>query len=73
MRKDEAEKAIRSLSHTWFATLDSHEQEHPSFGSFRSWLHENGYGHYMDFRSTGGAGEAAEYWFDQELKQTWRR
>jgi hypothetical protein len=73
MRKDEAEKAIRSLSHTWFRALDIREQEHPSFSSFRSWLRDNGYGHYMEFRSTGGASEAAEYWFDQELKQTWRR
>jgi hypothetical protein len=73
MKKPEAEKAIRSLSHTWFATLAEKEQEHPSFGEFTRWLRDNGYGGYLDFRSTMGANEAAEMWFDQELKQTWRR
>lgn len=73
MKKTEAEKAIRSLSTTWFRTLSEKEQEHPSFGSFKSWMRSNGYGHYLDFRSTEGADEAAEWWFDQELKQTWRR
>jgi hypothetical protein len=28
---------------------------------------------YLDFRSTAGADYDAEMWFDQELKQTWRR
>jgi len=73
MKKSEAEKAIRSLSTTWFRSLPEAEKEHPSFGSFKSWMRSNGYGHYLDFRSTGGADEAAESWFDQELKQTWRR
>lgn len=73
MKKAEAEKAIRSLCHTWFRTLSEKEQEHPSFGSFKRWMRAGGYGHYFNFRSTEGADEAAEWWFDQELKQTWRR
>lgn len=73
MKKSDAEKAIRFLSTTWFQSLPEAEKEHPSFGSFKSWMRSNGYDHYLDFRSTGGAEEAAEWWFDQELKQTWRR
>lgn len=72
MKKAEAEKAIRSLSTQWFHTLPEREQEHPSFGSFKGWLRANGYGHYLDFRTTEGADNAAEWWFDHELKQTWR-
>ncbi len=73
MKKAEAEEAIRSLCHTWADTLTPQQREYPSFGSFTSWMRASGYGHYLDFRSTGGANDAAEWWFDQELKQTWRR
>ena len=34
MKKAEAEKAIRSLCHTWADTLTPQQREHPSFGSF---------------------------------------
>lgn len=73
MKKTEAEKAIRSLCHTWFGTISEKEQEHPSFGSFKEWLHDNGYAGYLAFRTTEGADGAAEWWFDQELRQIWRR
>lgn len=73
MKKPEAEKAIRSLCHTWAATLSPEGKAHPSFAEFRRWLSQSGYGDYMNFRSTEGAGEAAEAWFDQELGQMWRR
>ncbi|MBB6299408.1 hypothetical protein [Rhizobium leucaenae] len=73
MTKTEAEKAIRPLCHTWFRTLSEKEQEHPSFGSFKSWIHANGYGGYLAFRSTMGADYDAEAWFDDELRQNWRR
>ncbi|TWF53300.1 hypothetical protein FHW37_104579 [Neorhizobium alkalisoli] len=72
MKRAEAEKAIRSLSTTWFATLSRNEQEHPSFGTFSNWLRENGYSDCLDFRSTMGANYDAEMWFDQELGQSWR-
>lgn len=73
MKKAECEKAIRSLSTKWFATLPEDEKEHPGFGSFCRWLHENGYGSYLDFRSTMGPSYDAESWFDDELGQSWRR
>lgn len=73
MKKPEAEKAIRSLSTTWFATLTDKEREHPNFGTFQSWLQDSGYGGYLAFRSTMGADYDAEAWFDDELKQNWRR
>jgi hypothetical protein len=73
VKKSECEPAIRALAHDWFNGLPDPKPEHPSFYAFKTWLHENGYGHYLDFKSTEGPDEAAEYWFDQELKQTWRR
>ncbi|WP_428412326.1 hypothetical protein [Pararhizobium sp.] len=52
MKKADAERAIRSLSKKWFQTLPESEREHPSFGSFTTWLRTNNYGHFLDFRST---------------------
>jgi hypothetical protein len=46
--------------------------EQPSFSDFKSWLDENDYALYLDFRSVAGPDEDAEQWFDQEIKQTWR-
>ncbi len=73
MKKDEAERAIRSLCTTWAETLDSDAREHPSFYQFRDWLSASGYGMYMDFKSRMGAAYDAEMWFDDELGQSWRR
>jgi hypothetical protein len=72
MKKDEAEKAIRYLCGEWAKELSPQDLEHPSFGAFRSWVEKKGYSHYFDFRSTEGPHRAAEWWFDQEFKQTWR-
>lgn len=47
--------------------------DHPSFSDFKVWLTENGHSQYLDFRSTVGADYDAEVWFDDELKQNWRR
>ena len=55
MKKDEAEKAIRSLATTWFDTLPEEKREHPSFYAFKDWLSANHYSHYLDFRSRMGA------------------
>jgi hypothetical protein len=44
----------------------------PSFIDFKSWLRENGYSHYLNFRSVMGPEEDAERWFDQEFGQMWR-
>jgi len=73
MKKADSEKAIRSLSTQWANTLSDEDREHPSFSSFKAWLSTNGYGGYMDFRSTMGPDYDAEAWFDEELGQMWRR
>ncbi|MFC7051460.1 hypothetical protein ACFQI3_02030 [Hansschlegelia quercus] len=73
MKKDEAEKAIRGLCHEWKAQLEPAQLEHPSFTSFEAWVRAKGYGQYLEFRSRMGAGYNAELWFDQELRQVWRR
>ena len=75
MKKDEAEKAIRLLSSKWRAARElplPPSDHHYSFSDFTRWLGEQGYSHVLDFRSTVGAHESAEIWFDQEMKQTWR-
>jgi len=73
MKKAEAEVAIRRLSHEWKHEQTPDDLEHPSFSRFKSWLRSKGYGHYLNFRSVMGAEEDAKLWFDQELKQMWRR
>ncbi|MDQ0323149.1 hypothetical protein QO002_005355 [Pararhizobium capsulatum DSM 1112] len=72
MEKYEAEKAIRSLSTTWFRTLTDREMDHPSFRSFKDWLRQHGYGHNLDFHSAGGADHDVEVWFNEELRHRWR-
>ncbi|MCJ9700182.1 hypothetical protein [Bradyrhizobium sp. SHOUNA76] len=72
MKKDEAEKAIRSLATTWFDTLPEDKREHPSWYAFKDWLFAH-YSHCLDFRSRTGANYDAEAWFDDELGQNWRR
>ena len=42
MIKGEAEKAIRALCHQWREGLTAAERKHPSFDSFKSWLHAKG-------------------------------
>ncbi len=71
MKKDEAETAIRHLAHKWAEAtgVQPGAGKLRSFGAFRSWLDDKGYGHYLDFRSVRGASADAETWFDQELGQ----
>ncbi|MCW1430853.1 hypothetical protein [Novosphingobium sp. JCM 18896] len=71
MRKAEAEKAVRFLTTKWFKEMG--RPETPHFSDFVSWLRLEGYSHYLDFRSTMGAQEDAESWFDQELRPALRR
>ncbi len=73
MKKDVAEPAIRSLAARWFDTLPEDKREHPSWYAFRNWLSDNHYSHYLNFRSRMGADYDAEAWFDDELRQNWRR
>ena len=70
MKKSESEKAIRSLATKWFR--EAGRPEMPDYDTFRHWVQNQGYGHYLIFGSTIGAYEDAEQWFDEELKQTWR-
>ncbi len=74
MKKDEAEAAIRHLCHKWAEATGFQPEsgKMPSFRDFRSWLKDNNYGHYLDFRSRRGPDADAEQWSDEELKQTWR-
>lgn len=74
MKRAECEKAIRSLVHEWAKArgIPIPPVEQPSFSDFKSWLNQNGYSHYLNFRSVMGPEEDAERWFDQELRQTWR-
>lgn len=72
MKKPECNTAIRRLVRDWANTQEQPTDWHPSFGTFVSWLKENGHGHYLNFRSVMGPLYDAEQWFDQELKQTWR-
>jgi hypothetical protein len=73
--KAECEKAIRHLCHEWAKELGIHvsPENDPGFSKFRIWLEEKGFGSYLKFRSVAGALYDAEMWFDQEMKQTWRR
>ena len=74
--KAESEQAIRSLCWDWAKArglpLPPDGAFHYSFGDFKSWLGENGYSHYLNFRATPSADYVAELWFDQEFKQSWR-
>lgn len=74
IKRKEAEPAIRHLVHQWAKATDveAGADEQPSFSAFKRWAEEKGYTAYFAFRSTMGALEDAERWFDQELRQTWR-
>lgn len=77
MKKSEAEPILRRLYHQWredrHLPLPSGDPAvHYSFIDFKSWLEEKHLGNYLKFRSTGGADDEAERWFDQEMRQAWR-
>ena len=74
MKRSEAEPAIRHLVSQWatFAGVEVGSAEPPSFSAFKRWADEQGYSGYFVFRSTMGAQEDAERWFDEELRQAWR-
>lgn len=72
MKKAECETAIRHLCHEWARGLSEAELVHPSYSWFKSWLSDNHYSQYLDFRAVPSADYVAEMWFDQEFKQTWR-
>ncbi|MGB6541392.1 MAG: hypothetical protein WBF03_11020 [Xanthobacteraceae bacterium] len=73
MKKRECETAIRRLCHEWARSAPSNQVNRPRFSDFKGWLQRMGSSQYLDFHSTMGADRDAEMWFDEELKQTWRR
>lgn len=74
MKKSDCETAIRHLLHKWRRDCGFGEvpEAHLSFSEFYSWLEQN-YSNYLAFRTTTSVRYDVEMWFDQELKQTWRR
>ena len=74
MKRSEAEPAIRDLVRQWATAtgVEIGSAEQPSFSAFKRWVGEQGHSDYFAFRSTMGALDDAERWFDQELRQTWR-
>ncbi len=76
MKKSEAEPAIRHLIGKWLSensAEQSHHESGPRFSDFHTWLNLNGYGHYLNFRSTMGPLFDADLWFDEETGQLWKR
>jgi hypothetical protein len=74
MKREEAEAAIRRLVHQWaeVAGVCVGAAEQPSFSTFAHWADLQGYSGYFSFRSTMGALDDTQRWFDEELEQTWR-
>jgi len=74
MTKGEAERAIRYLCGVWAkeSGIPLRPTEQPSFSDFKAWLHGNGHGHYLAFKSLAGPDYDAEAWFDHEFGQGWR-
>lgn len=72
--KAEAETVVRKLVHDWANEIGHNlaSGQCPSFVAFRQWAEQSGDGCYFRFRHVGGADRVAEWWFAQELKQTWR-
>ncbi len=71
-KKDDCEQAIRTLCHVWAEGRPADPMQHESFYAFKSWLEQNGYSRYLNFRSLRGPVADAELWFNEERKQAWR-
>lgn len=74
MKRPEAERAIRQLTHDWAAAhgVQPGSAKMPSFSAFHRWVLNRGGAACFEFRSTLSPLEDAENWFDQELRQAWR-
>ena len=66
MKRPEAERAIRQLTHDWAAAhgVQPGAAEMPSVSAFQCWVLDRGGARYFQFRSTLGPREDAENWFD---------
>lgn len=72
LKKDDCEKAIRGLATKWASTQKKKDNWNPCFYTFKTWMQDNGYAHYLNFQTTESTEFLAEMWFAQELKQAWR-
>lgn len=73
IKQSEAEQAIRQLISEWAEQKGfGKAQDNPNFYEFLAWLDQAGFGRYLNFRSTIGARNHVEIWFDSMLKQNWR-
>ncbi|WP_343698957.1 hypothetical protein [Caulobacter sp.] len=71
MTKGEAERAVRSLCHSWRdqAGLGQVEQTYLSFFAFWAWMSSNHPG-YLKFRTTTSVMGNVQRWFEAEFGQT---
>jgi hypothetical protein len=74
MNRPEAEKIHRVMIHDWARETGFSVASggHPSFSVYKDWATEKSPS-LFGFRSRMGADYDVELWFDQELKQLWRR
>jgi hypothetical protein len=74
MKKDECETIIRHLCHEWakLRGIRISAENHPSFADFYSWVEQN-YRSYLKFQTKTSVQYDVEMWFDDEMKQNWRR
>ena len=75
LNKGECETANRSLSHEWAASkgIIPSAEIITSYSEFGAWLESKGDSNYLKFRSAADPDFNAEMWFDDEMKQNWRR
>ena len=73
MKKQEAERLIRSVVHDWAneTGFNPTSGTMPSFLSFQHWLKQH-FPSASAFRSSTSPERDVEQWFDEELKQNWR-
>ena len=73
--RKEAEEAIRHLALEWVGQsgFTPAPGNYASFRNFTTWLEDQGYGHYLKFRSRIDARSEAEGWFESVVKSWSRR
>ena len=74
MKNSDVRQAFPSLLEEWIneTKQDRSQLGDARFSSFYSWL-TNSYPQYAKFRSTMGADEDLEVWFDEATWQLWKR
>ena len=72
MKKDDAERAVRSLAVDWRREVGAASKDDFSVSAFKDWAQAKGYGHYLVFRTTTGVSDDIERWLADALGQRWR-